>query len=91
MRDDLGWKAASFVLGGSIFSHANRLCPHPHQPVEATPRGADMRSLEPSFEHDEMKLRLHCSLCSQTRTAPLGLDEIGPHQCRLGEATTEAT
>jgi hypothetical protein len=37
MRDDLGWKAVAFVLGGSIFSHADRLCPDPHQPVKATP------------------------------------------------------
>ena len=37
MRDDLGWKAVAFILGGSIFSHADRLCPDPHQPVKATP------------------------------------------------------
>lgn len=32
--------------------------PDPHQPVKATPRGADIRSLEPAFEHKEMKRAL---------------------------------
>jgi glycine/D-amino acid oxidase-like deaminating enzyme len=41
MRDDLGWKAVAFILGGSIFSHADRLCPDPHQPVKATPPAAE--------------------------------------------------
>ena len=27
MRDDLGWKAVAFVLGGRIFSHGDRLLP----------------------------------------------------------------
>lgn len=26
MRDDLSWKGVAFILGGSIFSHAHRLC-----------------------------------------------------------------
>ena len=43
MRDDLGRKAVSFVLGGSIFSHADRLCPDPHRPVKATPPSIHLR------------------------------------------------